>query len=228
MAKGSDILQGAATGAVNLAGGFLGSKIGSNRAKAARAWTKRRYAERYQVTVRDMRAAGLNPILAAQGALGQVGGMSGASPAQTPDFTRAGDTMTNARKAPSEVARNRGQAALTKKQLDFIDAQIIKETSISNMNDAMTAKHWQDIDIKTPFGDLGRGVGAGTTPLADKFISNSANSAKGLGYLWEAIRGAASGNPGTFKQIIQGRGRTNGSQGYRRNQTKRVGASGRY
>ncbi len=220
-------VQAAGIGAAASAGGGLVSGLINRRsAKAARAWQKRRYAERYQVTVNDMKAAGLNPILAAQGALGQVGGMAGASPAQMPTLAGIGDTITNAKKQPSETDLKRAQRTQSAKQLDFIDSQILKEQSIVALNDSITAKNKQDLVIKKPASDLGGAITAGTGPLSDFVVSEAATSAKGISFLKAAISEALDGNTTKLQQIIQGKTHTNAKQLYRRDGTKRVGSSG--
>lgn len=59
----------------------------ASQAKKARAWTRRQYGRRYQQTVRDMRKAGINPILAAGMGLGGGGSPSGsAASVSAPDL----------------------------------------------------------------------------------------------------------------------------------------------
>ncbi len=100
----------------------VGSGImAGKRAKAARAWQRRRYAERYQVTMKDMEKAGINPILAVQGALGGAGSMPGASQgAQFPDI---GKTINTGR----EVSLKRER--FSRRELALMESQRYKNTS---------------------------------------------------------------------------------------------------
>ena len=62
---GGAILGAAAIGAVgSIAGGFAQARAQRTEASRLREWQADQYARRYQITMSDMRAAGLNPMLA--------------------------------------------------------------------------------------------------------------------------------------------------------------------
>lgn len=88
----SDAVGGVISAAVSGGAGLLSGWTAGGEAKKARKWQAIRYRRRYQDTVRDLRLAGLNPILAAGSA--QVGGMPG-SP-ETADYSKAADLLSEA------------------------------------------------------------------------------------------------------------------------------------
>jgi len=57
-------LSSYASAGAGLAGGILTNIANADRADAANAWSAQQYAKRYQVMTADMKAAGLNPMLA--------------------------------------------------------------------------------------------------------------------------------------------------------------------
>jgi len=85
----SDAVGGVISAAVSGGAGLLSGWTAGGEAKKARKWQAIRYRRRYQDTVRDLRIAGLNPILAAGSA--QVGGMPG-SP-EIADYSKAADFL---------------------------------------------------------------------------------------------------------------------------------------
>ena len=67
--------------AATIGGGLLGASASRGEASRNRDWQAQQYAERYRITMNDMRQAGLNPILAysqgpGQSPSGSVGDMS--------------------------------------------------------------------------------------------------------------------------------------------------------
>lgn len=81
MASGAAIAQGV----TDIASSALGAHFAHTQAKKARQFTREVYHNRYQWTMSDMRAAGLNPILAySQGTGGGVGGGPQASSPSIP------------------------------------------------------------------------------------------------------------------------------------------------
>lgn len=88
-------LFGKALGPLIGAGGGIGSAAMSAReARRQREWSRENYRHRFQWSMEDMEAAGLNPILAAGMGLGGGGTPSGAS-ASMPNLSGVGDTVTS-------------------------------------------------------------------------------------------------------------------------------------
>ena len=104
--------------------GFLGSSLLADNAnensaeQALRAFeqTQQAYGTRYQTTVQDMRAAGLNPILAASGGF-NVGNSPIAPMAQTFQGNMSGTQSI------SSTAKNYQDIEQSKKQMEKIDAE---------------------------------------------------------------------------------------------------------
>lgn len=124
--------QGAAIGgAAGLIGAGISAAVSSNEARKQRKWAKAMYKARYQMTMDDMRKAGLNPILAARqgpgavpsGAVGQIpnfgealtAGMDRGSRSQTEPYKR------KQLKAQADLAE--GQGGLVREQAFLANAQ---------------------------------------------------------------------------------------------------------
>lgn len=103
----------------SVAGSVLGSAVQNhyNSANAARAnaWNVENYKHRYQWAVDDMRAAGLNPILAATNGIG--GSISGASAASV-GMSDIGSTMNSARAASAAERQAKNAEHLSASQID--------------------------------------------------------------------------------------------------------------
>lgn len=103
----------------SVAGSVLGSAVqnhyNSANAAQANAWNVENYKHRYQWAVDDMRAAGLNPILAATNGIG--GSISGASAASV-GMSDIGSTMNSARAASAAERQAKNAEHLAISQID--------------------------------------------------------------------------------------------------------------
>lgn len=103
----------------SVAGSVLGSAVQNhyNSANAAQAneWNVENYKHRYQWAVDDMRAAGLNPILAATNGIG--GSISGASAASV-GMSDIGSTMNSARAAGAAERQAKNAEHLATSQIE--------------------------------------------------------------------------------------------------------------
>lgn len=94
--------------AIGAGSGMLGSIIGSvssaNEAKKQRRFVREMRATAYQATMDDMRAAGLNPILAYKTGPTPAGS---AAMGQTPDFGQAMASGVNAARGASKTGREK-------------------------------------------------------------------------------------------------------------------------
>lgn len=103
----------------SIAGSVLGSAVqnhyNSANAAQANAWNVENYKHRYQWAVDDMRAAGLNPILAATNGIG--GSISGASAASV-GMSDIGSTMNSARAASAAERQAKNAEHLAVSQID--------------------------------------------------------------------------------------------------------------
>lgn len=103
----------------SVAGSVLGSVVQNhyNSANAAQAneWNVENYKHRYQWAVEDMRAAGLNPILAATNGIG--GSISGASAASV-GMNDIGSTMNSAKAASAAERQAKNAEHLAISQID--------------------------------------------------------------------------------------------------------------
>lgn len=103
----------------SVAGSVLGSAVqnhyNSANAAQANAWNVENYKHRYQWAVDDMRAAGLNPILAATNGIG--GSIAGASAASV-GMSDIGSTMNSARAASAAERQAKNAEHLAISQID--------------------------------------------------------------------------------------------------------------
>lgn len=103
----------------SVAGSVLGSVVQNhyNSANAAQAneWNVENYKHRYQWAVEDMRAAGLNPILAATNGIG--GSIAGASAASV-GMSDIGSTMNSAKAASAAERQAKNAEHLAISQID--------------------------------------------------------------------------------------------------------------
>ena len=116
----------------SVAGSVLGSAVqnhyNSANAAQANAWNVENYKHRYQWAVDDMRAAGLNPILAATNGIG--GSISGASAASV-GMSDIGSTMNSARAASAAERQAKNVEHLAASQIDrnFSEANYFRQNA---------------------------------------------------------------------------------------------------
>lgn len=116
----------------SVAGSVLGSAVQNhyNSANAAQAnkWNVENYKHRYQWAVDDMRAAGLNPILAATNGIG--GSISGASAASV-GMSDIGSTMNSARAAGAaeRQAKNAEHLAISQIEKNVAEADSTRQAT---------------------------------------------------------------------------------------------------
>nr|DAD95805.1 MAG TPA: DNA pilot protein [Microviridae sp. ctn4Z9] len=116
----------------SVAGSVLGSAVqnhyNSANAAQANAWNVDNYKHRYQWAVDDMRAAGLNPILAATNGIG--GSISGASAASV-GMSDIGSTMNSARAAGAaeRQAKNAEHLAVSQIEKNVAEADSTRQAT---------------------------------------------------------------------------------------------------
>ena len=116
----------------SVAGSVPGSAVqnhyNSANAAQANAWNVENYKHRYQWAVDDMRAAGLNPILAATNGIG--GSIAGASAASV-GMSDIGSTMNSARAASAAERQAKNVEHLAASQIDrnFAEANYFRQNA---------------------------------------------------------------------------------------------------
>lgn len=116
----------------SIAGSVLGSAVqnhyNSANAAQANAWNVENYKHRYQWAVDDMRAAGLNPILAATNGIG--GSISGASAASV-GMSDIGSTMNSSRAASAaeRQAKNAEHLAVSQIEKNVAEADSTRQAT---------------------------------------------------------------------------------------------------
>lgn len=90
------------TAGSTLIGGFLDNSAADDRQEAAQAFSAQQYATRYQTQVKDMQAAGLNPMLAYTQAPGNSPGGVVSTPGN--QYSSVADTILKAKLNSAQVA----------------------------------------------------------------------------------------------------------------------------
>lgn len=116
-----DAIIGAVGG--SLISGLMNNSAASSRQSDAQEFSAEQYATRYQTTVKDMQAAGLNPALAYGGISGSTPTSSAASSAGVPDL---GSSAMAARMNSAQVANIAADTENKKAQADLIEAQAMQ------------------------------------------------------------------------------------------------------
>lgn len=100
--------------------GYLNKEAAAGRQSDAQEFSAQQYATRYQTTVKDMQAAGLNPALAYAGISGSSPTSSAASSAGTPDL---GANYNQKRLTTAQVANIEADTANKDAQAKLLEAQ---------------------------------------------------------------------------------------------------------
>ena len=127
----------------SLLGGFLNNESASDRQDSANQFSAQQYATRYQTTVKDMKAAGLNPMLA-------YSGISGSAPtgaiSSSPGYSDLGDSYNKsrlmseqARVASAQVANIEADTENKAAQANLWNAQASQATASASQSTASVA-----------------------------------------------------------------------------------------
>lgn len=101
-------------------GALLGHGLAKNRQENAQDFSAQQFATRYQTTVQDMKAAGLNPMLA----YSQGGGSPPSSSAASAQSVDTGHAYLQSKMNSAQVANIEADTANKQAQADLIQAQI--------------------------------------------------------------------------------------------------------
>lgn len=135
-----DFLSGGVGTLVNagasLIGGMQRNASAADQAQAANAFSAQQFASRYQTTVKDMQAAGLNPMLAySQGAGGQPSGQQASvEDVISPAVSKLQQTRVNS----AQIANVNADTENKKAQADLIAAQAAQAWSSAGQATANT------------------------------------------------------------------------------------------
>lgn len=154
----------------NVAGNFLGGLIGNANASSQMdkqaAINERMYRNRYQWSSEDLKAANLNPIIAAQGGYGASSasvGILGGSNTLAADVNSAGKLSLDKKLADSQVLNmiaqrdninqdtnfKRSQTSLTNSQGQFYELNMPNLIELSKLTNINAAKQGALLDAQT-------------------------------------------------------------------------------
>lgn len=135
----------------SVASGIFNNSAASSRQEDSQSFNAEQFATRYQTTIKDMQAAGLNPMLAYGGINGTGATSSAASSAGMSDL---GSTYTAAKMANAQVANiaadtenKRAQASLIEAQVDQTRASAGQAVSGGKLADTQAAEIQKKLDL---------------------------------------------------------------------------------
>lgn len=128
-----DAIIGAVGG--SLISGLMNNSAAASRQETAQDFSSEQYAARYQTTVKDMQAAGLNPALAYGGISGSSPTSSAASSAGTPDL---GSSYMSAKMNSAQVANIAADTKNKEAQADLIEAQAMQARASAWQSNSQT------------------------------------------------------------------------------------------
>jgi hypothetical protein len=118
-----------------LLSGFLSERGAAARQEDAQDFSAQQFASRYQTTVKDMQAAGLNPMLAYSQGGGNAPTSSAASSAGYGDL---GSVMNQARMNSAQIANIDADTENKKAQAALIEAQVAQTRASAGSLEAQT------------------------------------------------------------------------------------------
>ena len=132
------------SGATQLVGTWWTNEKAAERQSDANSWSAQQYATRYQTQVKDLQAAGLNPMLAYAQSPGSSP-VAQAAPVQNP-FGSAFKAMIESMATTAETANKVADTENKKAQEDLINAQVSATKSSAAQADAQTRVLDQTVD----------------------------------------------------------------------------------
>ena len=187
------------TGGAQIAGGFLQNEMNMSNASSANEWqgdqirSGRAFEERmsntaHQRQVSDLKAAGLNPILSANG-----GASSPSASGGTPAVAHAENIISPAISAAMEVQRVKNEIGLQKAQINKMNAEV---GNINVQNELLRAQTNEAKTKSTIWGGGLKGI-----QKVKEFNVDSANEVNRVRDRDEQFQKIIEGNNSKAKQI---------------------------
>lgn len=157
------MIEALIAGGASLLGGLMGNSASAKQAQATREWQEELSNTAHQREVKDLRAAGLNPILSVNRSGAST--PAGATAQQSDPITPAVNSALAANKNPAEKA--------------LLEQQANSARSVIYLNDQLALKAQADADLSKSAADLNRieannrGLTAQNIPLTGENLKAS-------------------------------------------------------
>jgi len=188
--------------AASLFGGKKQNEANADQARQQMAFQERMRATQYQTAVADLKAAGLNPMLAYS--QGGAGTPQGATAQMGNPLGEAGNSAREAAMAVANFKQLQAQNVLTKEQADATGASAQQSRSTTANIDADTIDKINKNKATGKYGNMQDTLLRDIQNRADQAVTNSAQQAAQTRYTNELTRLAKSGSaPSSAKPIYQ-------------------------
>lgn len=172
----ADVGSQAVGGALEIGGALLNQSLSMRRQKQAQGFESDMYQRRYQMQVADLKAAGLNPMLAYT-----------TGPGSSPSSSAASAQGADMSKGVSQYRITSAEAAKIRKETELVDAQkenVKADTLVKIITPALVKAQTGETEEKRRLTQKERQI---KTPEAAAALAWTGSAAAHAGKIWDII-----------------------------------------